>query len=139
MMVPALESHSLERILEAPHPSHFSFQPHQKPVCHASMFLGVSCTFQCVPMHFFPCLWVSVSPFLSLSFSLRPISLQVSVSLSFHPAEGSGGGWAKNPLALLLPREEKGGEGLTWRGSYLLELFLVGPFMGMRSRGLAGR
>lgn len=97
MMVLALESsflrsHSLKRILEAPHPSHFSFQPHQKPlVCHASMFLGVSCTFQCVPMHFFPCLWVSVAPFLSFSIFQSSPSLQVSVSLSFPSCRGQWG------------------------------------------------
>ena len=35
--------------------------------------------------------------------------------------------------------ESRKGEGLTLRGSYLLELLLIGPLMGMRSRGLAGR
>lgn len=60
-------------------------------------------------MHFFPCLWVLVFPFLSLSFSLSTVSLQVSLYLSSKPAEGSGDGWATNHLALLLPREKEGG------------------------------
>lgn len=35
--------------------------------------------------------------------------------------------------------EKRKGEGADLRDSYLLELFLVGPLMGVRSRGLAGR
>ena len=81
---------------------------------------------------------VSVSPSLSLSLPVSPLSLSRSLSLSFHPAEHSGGGCAINLLALFCPKSRKG-EGLTLRGSYLLELLLVGPLVGMRSRGLAGR
>lgn len=107
--------------------------------CLQSVSLHFSgCLLHLVVRAFFLSLSVSVSPSLSLSLPVSPLSLSRSLSLSFHPAEHSGGGCAINLLALFCPKSRKG-EGLTLRGSYLLELLLVGPLVGMRSRGLAGR
>ena len=84
-----------KEFLKLLHSFHFSFQPHQKPqVCHASMFLGVSCTFPCVPTHLFPhlsspdvCFSLpfsvssSLSPSLICLVSIYPLSMFISVSL----------------------------------------------------------
>lgn len=107
--------------------------------CLQSVGLHFSgCLLHLMVCAFFLSLSMSVSPSLSLSLPVSPLSLSRSLSLSFHPAEHSGGGCAINPLALFCPKSREG-EGLTLRGSYLLELLLVGPLVGMRSRGLAGR
>lgn len=107
----------------------------------ASMFLGVSCTSRCVPTHFFPCLSMSVSPSQSPSSLQSSHCLSPGLYVSVFPscrAQWGGVGGLLITLLCFCPESRKG-EGLTLRGSYLLELLLIGPLMGMRSRGLAGR
>ena len=101
-MVLALESpfprpYSLKRIFEALTLLPFFLPASPKASSLSCLHVsGVSCTFPCVPTHLFPHLSspdVCFSLPVTIYLSVVPLSLsrQVSVFLSFLPAEGSGG------------------------------------------------